>query len=412
MATRTLCPSCKYDLGGLPGAPALAHGPFTSDVVCPECGAAYPTGSCVLIGGSQPFAMIRDRPLIVRAMISLAYGHGCTTAILHAIGVWSLWYLSIVALNLLAGGRGYLDGVRGFGTLFALASLIAIVRFWWVRRRADAHAPARADEIDRWLVVGPGGVRNAAQDLKPSEVRTVRVYECLGAGQGRVAAAVIVYALTEQGLPTATTPIHIVLPRSGSRGDAATLAAQLMAAVRGRESPAPSIGDELTGRFDLPRFNLRWIALALIVLSLPLFSFLLLSGGILAVMLAFPVIGLLLTLVSHPKVGSSMRWRFRDDTLIAIRRVAVDSSAFAGPMSGRPAGEFEVSRVRRIDEFARLELRSSHGMPYLKLVTRAFWRRNLLMIPDDWLGMAPEVFAAMLAEKLGIPCRNNARDGA
>jgi hypothetical protein len=129
-------------------------------------------------------------------------------------------------------------------------------------------------------------------------------------------------------------------------------------------------------------------------------------------MLAFPVIGLLLTLVSHPKVGSSMRWRFCDDTLIAIRRVAVDSSAFAGPMSGRPAGEFEVSRVRRIDEFARLELRSSHGMPYLMLVTRAFWRRNLLMIPDDWLGMAPEVFAAKLAEKLGIQCRNIARDGA
>jgi hypothetical protein len=37
---------------------------------------------------------------------------------------------------------------------------------------------------------------------------------------------------------------------------------------------------------------------------------------------------------------------------------------------------------------------------------RRWWNGKARIVPNDWLGMAPEVFAAKVAERLGVPLRN------
>ena len=40
---------------------------------------------------------------------------------------------------------------------------------------------------------------------------------------------------------------------------------------------------------------------------------------------------------------------------------------------------------------------------------RRWWNGKARIVPNDWLGMAPEVFAAKVAERLGVPLRDRIR---
>jgi hypothetical protein len=40
---------------------------------------------------------------------------------------------------------------------------------------------------------------------------------------------------------------------------------------------------------------------------------------------------------------------------------------------------------------------------------RRRWNGKARIVPNDWLGMAPEVFAAKVAERLGVPLRDRIR---
>jgi len=62
--------------------------------------------------------------------------------------------------------------------------------------------------------------------------------------------------------------------------------------------------------------------------------------------------------------------------------------------------------VEKRHQLAHLELRESHGVPYLVLRFRRWWNGSARIVPGDWLGMAPAVFAAKVAERLGVPLRN------
>lgn len=65
--------------------------------------------------------------------------------------------------------------------------------------------------------------------------------------------------------------------------------------------------------------------------------------------------------------------------------------------------------VEKRHQLACLELRESHGVPYLVLRFRRWWNGSARIVPGDWLGMAPAVFAAKVAERLGVPLRNRIR---
>jgi len=395
---RTICPACQYPLDGLPGVPAGVAAAFKDDVACPECGGVIASGTRLLVGGASPFAMIRGRALYARLILELAFGRGCLTAILHLVAAWGAWYLSSASIDLLSGGQRYAGGFRGFGLVVAVASVLGVVLFWWRRRRPSMHHGVRASECDRWLAVAPTGVRDGFRVLSPSEVRTIEVFECFGAGDGLVAVSVGAIGVTEAGVSTRTPSVHLALPQATAH----RLRDDLMATLAGRVTPAESVGDEIPGITDLPRFRRRVFTVFVLWLSPIVIGFALTWLGIIGALAVAFGIASLLPITESGRMVSHVVWRPKPSSVVVMHR-----SALAGPLRpGQQAAILEIGREHASGGFSELRLRSSHGLPYLELRARGILRRNLRIVPNDWLGIDPARFAGEVAVRIGIPFRD------
>ena len=100
-----------------------------------------------------------------------------------------------------------------------------------------------------------------------------------------------------------------------------------------------------------------------------------------------------------------VRWRLSDRGFTEAK-LAQPLAGSSSP-GGKPAAV--GGHAWRSDQLACLELRESHGVPYLVLRFRRWWNGSARIVPGDWLGMAPAVFAAKVAERLGVPLRNRIR---
>ena len=399
------CTNCGHSLLGLPGAPTEATGVFTADVRCPECGAAYRAGARILVGGSTAFAMTRARPLHQRALLSLVLGSGIATVVVHIMAVGALWFVISALIDLAAGGKRFISAQLIILWILSLAAIYGVVRFWWARRPALHDHARRADERDRWLVIGPDGVEARKERLEPWQIRTFRVYECLAAGDGTIVASIRPIPMREIGWAKLSDEVHMAI----APGSAAALADALVGTVRGRQSCTTEIGDEIDGDLALPNFKRSWAApvgvmIAPFALGFGLWLTDVLGDGIGLLMAIAPPAGLCLLAVE--KRGEPMvRWRLSDRGFTEAK-LAQPLAGSSSP-GGKPAAV--GGHAWRSDQLACLELRESHGVPYLVLRFRRWWNGSARIVPGDWLGMAPAVFAAKVAERLGVPLRNRIR---
>jgi len=228
------CTNCGHSLLGLPGAPTETTGVFTADVRCPECGAAYRAGARILVGGSTAFAMTRARPLYQRALLSLVLGSGLATVVVHIMSVGALWFVISALIDLAAGGKRFISAHLIILWVLSLAAIYGVARFWWARRPALHDHTRSADERDRWLVIGPDGAQTHKECFEPWQIRTFRVHECLGAGDGRIVASIRPIPMRGVGWAKLSDEVHMAIPP----GSAAALADALVGTVRGRHSLA------------------------------------------------------------------------------------------------------------------------------------------------------------------------------
>jgi hypothetical protein len=73
-------------------------------------------------------------------------------------------------------------------------------------------------------VIGPDGVEARKECLEPREIRTFRVHECLGAGDGRIVASIRPIPMREVGWAELSDELHMAIPP----GSAAALADALV----------------------------------------------------------------------------------------------------------------------------------------------------------------------------------------
>ncbi|MFM7050781.1 MAG: hypothetical protein ACKOYN_01410 [Planctomycetota bacterium] len=412
MTTHTLCPKCHYVLDAVAGGPAEPLGAFTADALCPECGEPFPAGTHVISGSSRPFPSARRLPLARRMGLGLAFGGGCGATVLHVVAGLGAWLLVLAAMDMARGGIRYQSGIRLFGLLASVVALGFVARFWWKRRPADSVEGVRVDERDRWMTLGPGGLRDGTRILCAEEVRAVHVYECLDAGEGRTVVAVNAHAMTRLGTLTASGPVYLPI----SSGTTHRFADALMASLRGRAAPHASVGEEFTGRASLPRFRRRWLVPVGAFSVLPLLVFGLVIGGIIGWVLALLPVLMLALAVDRDTILPEHVWRAHRDGMVIGTRIPLGVQSFWGrvlssPLAipGQSAAVLESSAVVAIPHGARLELRETHGMHYLALRGPHWWSRTRRLIPDDWLGMAPEAFARGVADALRVPFANRVK---
>lgn len=404
------CPNCGQSLLGLPGAPTGRSHTFTADVRCPECGAEFTAGTVILIGGSTPFAMTRGRPWHQRVFVSLALGSGCLTVILHALAVLSAWYWTVALLDLAAGGVRYASGPAIFGLVVASAVLLGTAQFWWRRRPSALDAAKRANEQDRRVIIGPAGVREGARSFTADQVRTIQAFECVGAGDGMVVVAVRAIAMTELGTRSITDAVHVVIPK----GTLPAFADALMASLRGRTAPDEQIGDEIQGESILladeiegetilPRFNRRWIPPAVLV-TVPVMITLGMMvgrefGAIPGLIVGVSPLALLPFAAESSIMTPPVRWELSPKALSTalVMPLRLPGTSF----NSRPATLFLKGWTT--DQIRCVELRASHGMPYLVVRFKSPFRFSRRIVPDDWKGIAPVVYAQQVADKLGVP---------
>lgn len=404
------CPDCGHSLLGLPGAPTDSSQAFTADVRCPECGVTMSAGTIVLIGGSSAFAMMRARPWHERIVVSLVMGSGCLAVVLHVLAGFSAWYWTLAVLDLAAGGARYTSIQAICGLVIASVVLIGTAVFWWRRRPSVTHAGKRANELDKQVILGPAGVREGNRSFRPEQVRAIQVFECVGAGDEKVVVAVRVIAMTEFGGRSITEAVHVAIPR----GTLPAFANTLMAALCGRTSPAERIGDEIEGETILlgdeiegesilPRFNRRWILPATVV-AIPVMLTLAvilgnMFGGLVGVIVGFGWL-LFLPFAAEPSIlTSSVRWTLSPKALSigTVMPLAVPGTSFSLLPATMFLNAWPTERVRC------LELKASHGMPYLVVRFKSRLRRARRIVPRDWLGMEPAVYAKQVADRLGVP---------
>jgi hypothetical protein len=146
--------------------------------------------------------MTRARPLYQRALLSLLLGSGLATVVVHIMAVGALWFVISALIDLAAGGKRFISAQLIILWILSLAAIYGVVRFWWARRPALHDHTRSADERDRWLVIGPDGVEARKECLEPREIRTFRVHECLGAGDGRIVASIRPIPMREVGWDT------------------------------------------------------------------------------------------------------------------------------------------------------------------------------------------------------------------
>jgi hypothetical protein len=390
------CPACNYALAGTPGAPDGALEPFKADVTCPECGATYLAGTLIIVGASQPLAAIRGRSFLARIGLSIGYGGGCGATMLHVAGAFSLSLVVAAAMDIVQGGMRYRSGPRLFFLIVAVCVLVAVGRWWWRRRRVAADDGIRADERDRVLIVGPSGVRDGTRDLSAREVRGFRVHECMSAVDGRTVVAVRATGTTDLGLSTYTFVVHVAIPA----GSTHRFADSLNALVRGRTAPADPLPDELSGSRDLPRFNRRWMSPVVgLLMAIDLMLAVVVNAWVL---LAIPVLVLPLILAAENPPGAAVLWRFSPHALVQMFRVPSRPIHWYRDSNVVQATMFEFGVSVPLGSLRSLELRESHGMPYL-VVRRTYpWRRSLVFVPDDWLGIEPRAFAQAVADRLRV----------
>ena len=407
------CPDCGHSLVGLAGAPSGPLEAFTADARCSECGANIAAGTVVLIGGSTAFAMMRGRRWHERILVSLVMGSGCLTVILHALAVLSAWYLTVALIDLASGGIRF--GAMPAIPSFALSSvtLLGTAVFWWRRRPSALDAGKRANEQDRRVIICPSGVREGKRSFTADQVRAIRAFECVGAGDGMVVVAVRVIAMTEFGTRTITDAVHLVIPK----GTLPAFSDSLMASLRGRTAPAEQIGDaiegetvllahEIEGETILPRFNRRWIV-PVTILAVPVMipaAVILGSifGGLVGVIVGFSWL-ILLPFAAEPSIMTPpVRWTLSPKTLSTARVMPIVLGATS--RTARPATLF--LQAWPTDEVRRIELRASHGMPYLVVCFKSPFRFSRRIVPDDWKGIAPEAYAQQVADRLGVPLLN------
>ena len=73
-------------------------------------------------------------------------------------------------------------------------------------------------------MIGPDGVEARKECLEPREIRTFRVHECLGAGDGRIVASIRPIPMREVGWAKPIDEVHMAIPP----GTAAALADALV----------------------------------------------------------------------------------------------------------------------------------------------------------------------------------------
>lgn len=403
------CTACGHSLIGLPGAPAEQTGVFTADVRCPECGATSRAGVRILVGGSTALAMTRARPLRQRILLSIAFGSGIATVLLHILAAGALWFVIGALVDLAAGGRRFTSPRMLVVLAPCVAVLVAVARFWWKRRPAPHDPDKPAHERDRLLVIGPDGLETRKRRLEPSAVRTIRVAECIGAGDGAVVAAIRPIPMHESRWAPPADELYMAIPA----GSAAALADELVGTLRGRQSAASGVGDEIDGDLMLPNFRERALALAALIVAPFTIGLGMWIGTTFGTTLG-TVIGAVVALA--PPVGlvcataerfgeQMMRWRFADRGITVEK---LNSALLFGP-NAVVKPELMGGRAWPSSEIRRLELRESHGVPYLLLRPRRWWRRPARIVPADWLGMNPAVFAAKVAERLRVPLHDRIR---
>jgi hypothetical protein len=90
----------------------------------------------MLVGGSTSFAMTRARPLRQRALLSIVFGSGIATLLIHILAIGALWFVISALIDLAAGGERFLSARLNIVWILALVALGSVARFWWVRRPA------------------------------------------------------------------------------------------------------------------------------------------------------------------------------------------------------------------------------------------------------------------------------------
>lgn len=416
MALHTLCPACKYALGALPGAPAEAHGPFTAEVACPECGAVHPAGVRVFVGASSPLALIRDRSLLKRAWLRFQWERGAFNAVMYLFTVLvPVIFFNRVRDILVSGMSARHLEVLAIAGLWVF-SLAWIAGVWWKRIRAARGEEVRAGESDQTLVVSAQGARDSERLLEASTIRRIRVIECMPAANGGVVVAIDATARTRFGFHQATVPVYTIIPR----GTAQTLADGLMATVRGRSEPAVDIGDEVIGETPPVPILAGWVR-SLLVALIPIVILLALAvHPLLFGFLPPPLIALLvIALVGEVHFSRPVAWR------LAGGKLPSDSIEVCFAFQGRIGSGAETRFAIALSKLRCLELRQHRGMPHLRLHARsmiglqgavplghpmislegAVPLGHLDIVPNDMLGMTPVDFAQKLAERLRIPLR-------
>jgi hypothetical protein len=122
-------------------------------------------------------------------------------------------------------------------------------------------------------------------------------------------------------------------------------------------------------------------------------------GGLVGVIVGFSWL-ILLPFAAEPSIMTPpVRWALSPKTLSIALVMPIVFGATS--RTARPATLF--LQAWPTDEVRRIELRASHGMPYLVVRFKSPFRVSRRIVPDDWKGIAPEAYASQVAHRLGVP---------
>jgi hypothetical protein len=383
-----VCPSCLHRLEGLPGAPGEAHGRFTAEARCPECGRTIPSGGHVLVGSANAASSIKQRPALSRAGAFFAHGGGCGISILHFFTLICLVFVAFDVVALLQGTRLGLTRANWGFIAFTLCLTAATAVYWWKRRRVDAERGIRADQVASTMIVAPDRIEFGGRVYGPGEIRSIRVVEQFRADGDEIVAAV---ELEVAGIARTKHAMFVPIPERGAEA----LARELAESYRGhagsppREIPARIEGGTPPASRGRGVFNVVVGATIGIGVNVLLVVFSEHFGWL------FPVV--LIGLVAFAAATFSTRrtvWRRHEAGIVV---------SGAGPLRidrfGLPFG-----LIRR-DSIAALKLGRRKGVPFLQIARKGFLRRDPTVVPDDWCGLAPAEFGRALAARIGVPFR-------